>query len=168
MWKAVGIPEFGRRNSSRQRNDAQSAAEQGLLDPEDFSTHTPGYSDDDDEDVDLDIPPAARRSPQRRSPNNDMDPNNPYPVAGSMVESEAAPQPLSTRAVLSQILNVTTEDAGNFFSKIDEGFLKQHLLLDPGWEFEGWPRRCLDLSDPAGFASFGRAMDNGRWCLVFG
>ncbi|KAK5681136.1 monovalent cation:H+ antiporter, CPA1 (nhx1) [Elasticomyces elasticus] len=128
-------PEFGRRNSSRQRNDAQSAAEQGLLDPEDFSTHMPGYSDDDDEDADLDLPPAARRSPRRTSP--DMDPNNPYPVAGSRVEGEAAPQPLSTRAALSQILNVTTEDAGNLFSKIDEGFLKPHLLLDPGGSSKG-------------------------------
>ncbi|TKA68717.1 hypothetical protein B0A55_09335 [Friedmanniomyces simplex] len=131
-------PEFGRRNSSRQRNDAQSAAEQGLLDPEDFST-VPSDEDVDDDDADLDLPPAAqRRSPQRRSPLQRESHNHPYPVAGSRSETETPPQqPLSTRAALSQILNVTTEEAGNLFNKLDESFLKPHLLLDPGGSSSG-------------------------------
>ncbi|KAK3673624.1 monovalent cation:H+ antiporter, CPA1 (nhx1) [Recurvomyces mirabilis] len=123
-------PEFGRRNSSRARNgDAQSAAEQGLLDPEDFST----MNSDDNDDEDLDLPPAARRSPSRRQ----LDPNNPYPLSGSR-DAETGDlggqgtQPLSTRAALSQMWNATSEDAGNLFNKLDESFLKPHLLLDPG------------------------------------
>ncbi|KAK3111374.1 monovalent cation:H+ antiporter, CPA1 (nhx1) [Teratosphaeriaceae sp. CCFEE 6253] len=129
-------PEFGRRNSSRQRNDAVSAAEQGLLDPESFSGATSDYDDDEDEEgADLDLPPAARRSPSRRTEAGE---HGAYPVAGSRREGEGGgtgtpqPAPLTTRAALSQILNASTEDAGNLFSKLDEEFLKPHLLLDPG------------------------------------
>ncbi|KAK3065791.1 monovalent cation:H+ antiporter, CPA1 (nhx1), partial [Teratosphaeriaceae sp. CCFEE 6253] len=131
-------PEFGRRNSSRQRNDAVSAAEQGLLDPESFSGATSDYDDDEDEEgADLDLPPAARRSPARRTGEMGGE-HGAYPVAGSRREGEGGgtgtpqPQPLTTRAALSQILNASTEDAGNLFSKLDEEFLKPHLLLDPG------------------------------------
>jgi len=68
---------------------------------------------------------------RQRSPavNEEIDTNNPYPVSGRV---EPGQQPLSTRAALSQILNATSEDAGNLFNKIDENFLKPHLLLDPG------------------------------------
>jgi solute carrier family 9 (sodium/hydrogen exchanger), member 6/7 len=49
-------PDLGRRNSSRNRNglEQQSVAEQGLLSPEEFSNLT-----SDDEDNELDLPPAA-------------------------------------------------------------------------------------------------------------
>jgi solute carrier family 9 (sodium/hydrogen exchanger), member 6/7 len=39
---------------------------------------------------------------------------------------------MTARGALNQILNATTEDAGNLFNKLDENFLKPHLLLDPG------------------------------------
>jgi solute carrier family 9 (sodium/hydrogen exchanger), member 6/7 len=126
-------PEFNRRNSSRARNgDPQNIAEQGLLDPEEFSNVN---SDDED----LDLPPAARRSPQRQgaSPTPEADSNNPYPVSGSRAEGGNGQGHMSTRAALSTILNATSEDAGNLFNKLDENFLKPHLLLDPGGSSKG-------------------------------
>ncbi|EMC97144.1 hypothetical protein BAUCODRAFT_68487 [Baudoinia panamericana UAMH 10762] len=117
-------PNFSRRNSSRNRNDLQNTAEQGLLDPDEFSQVN---SDDDD----LGLPPSARRSPAARPVNPEADTNNPYPMSGSRPET-GTPQPIGARAALSQILNATTEDAGNLFNKLDENFLKPHLLLDPG------------------------------------
>ncbi|KAI6792418.1 sodium/hydrogen exchanger [Hortaea werneckii] len=124
-------PEFGRRNSSKAnlgkgQHDAQNAAEQGLLDPDEFSNV------DAEDEEDLDLPPAARRSPRRPSPANpsEVDTNNPYPVSGS--RTSESQQGMTARGAFSQILNVTSEDAGNLFNRIDEGFLKPHLLLDPG------------------------------------
>merc|ERR1711939_1118610 len=104
--------------------DAQNAAEQGLLDPDEFSNV--------DAEDDLDLPPAARRSPRRPSPANpsEGDTNNPYPLSGS--RTSESQQGMTARGAFSQILNVTSEDAGNLFNRIDEGFLKPHLLLDPG------------------------------------
>merc|ERR1711939_892136 len=128
-------PEFGRRNSSKAnlgkgQHDAHNAAEQGLLDPDEFSNV------DAEDEEDLDLPPAARRSPRRPSPANhpsssEVDSNNAYPVSGSRT-SESHQQGMTARGAFSQILNVTSEDAGNLFNRIDEGFLKPHLLLDPG------------------------------------
>ncbi|KAK4548474.1 hypothetical protein LTR36_009384 [Oleoguttula mirabilis] len=132
-------PEYNRRNSSKARLsgvDAESAAEQGLLDPEDFST----INSDDEE---LDLPPAARRSPQRGQASQldpDLDPSDPYPVSGQRPPDGAPPQPppgLTARGAFNSILNATSEDAGNLFTKIDEGFLKPHLLLDPGGSSKG-------------------------------
>lgn len=120
-------PHFGRRNSSRQRE--LSTAEQGLLSPADFE-------DQASDSEDLDLPPAAqRRSPQRPlSVNSEVDTNNPYPIAGARTgEAAAAEKPhLTARGAINSILNATSEDAGNLFSKLDENFLKPHLLLDPG------------------------------------
>jgi solute carrier family 9 (sodium/hydrogen exchanger), member 6/7 len=118
-------PDFSCRNSSRGRNNAQSAAEQGLLDPDEFST-----ANSDEED--LDLPPAARRSPQRStgtSPNPEADTNNSYPLSGQRAEGQ---ERLTARGAISTILNATSEDAGNLFQKLDENYLKPHLLLDPG------------------------------------
>ena len=121
-------PDTGRRQSSRGRE--QSAAEQGLLNPDDFETGS--------EDDDLDLPPsAARRSPQRpgSAAMAAEDPNNPYPVGGTRdIGRDRSPggSHFTARGALNQILNVTSEDAGTLFSKLDENFLKPHLLLDPG------------------------------------
>ena len=120
-------PGLGRRNSSRALNQ-QSAAEQGLLDPEAFES----IANSDDENDDLDLPPAARRSPQRpASANPEADTNNPYPIAGTRAEAGQSSH-MTARNAFNQILNATSEDAGMLFSKLDEGFLKPHLLLDPG------------------------------------
>ena len=122
-------PEFSRRASSRGRN-AQSAAEQGLLTrPEDDDSALP--SDTDEADDDLDLPPSARSRPA------EADTNNPYPVAGSRASSSADQQAqahahMTARGAFNSILNATSEDAGNLFNRLDEGFLKPHLLLDPG------------------------------------
>ncbi|CAK3835799.1 Endosomal prevacuolar sodium hydrogen exchanger [Lecanosticta acicola] len=114
-------PDLERRNSSRvRRTDPHNAAEQGLLTQEDEST----FSDDDNDD--LDLPPAARRSPPR--PEDD---GAPYPLSGTRSEQQARAN-MSARGALSQILNATSEDAGMLFNKLDENFLKPHLLLDPG------------------------------------
>ncbi|KAK5167541.1 monovalent cation:H+ antiporter, CPA1 (nhx1) [Saxophila tyrrhenica] len=121
-------PRFARRNSSRQHEI--STAEQGLLSPDDFADHA-----SDDEGQDLDLPPAARRSPSRPlSANPEVDTNNPYPMTGARTdaaEREARPH-MTARTAINSILNATSEDAGNLFSKLDENFLKPHLLLDPG------------------------------------
>ncbi|KAK0285727.1 monovalent cation:H+ antiporter, CPA1 (nhx1) [Friedmanniomyces endolithicus] len=127
-------PDFNRRNSPRQRADALSAAEQGLLDPSEESTLP---SDDEDEALDLDLPPAAQRRSPLRHGGGEGGSGSPYPLAGSRSETGMPTQPLSTRAALSQILNVTTEEAGNLFNKLDESFLKPHLLLDPGGSSSG-------------------------------
>lgn len=119
--------DIGRRQSSRGRE--VSAAEQGLLNPDDF--------ENDSDDEDLDLPPVARRSPQRPSSNAGLesDPNNPYPVAGTRDGGRGVSPggtQLTARGAISSILNATSEDAGTLFSKLDENFLKPHLLLDPG------------------------------------
>jgi sodium/hydrogen exchanger-like protein 6/7 len=125
-------PEFGRRNSSRGRSNAQSTAEQGLLHHNDDEIDILP-SDDDDEANDLDLPPSARRSPKARGANPDIDPNNPYPVAGARQSSSADQQGhMTARGAFNSILNATSEDAGNLFNRLDESFLKPHLLLDPG------------------------------------
>jgi sodium/hydrogen exchanger-like protein 6/7 len=122
---ANGSPgQYGRRNGSRGREEL-SQAEQGLLNPDAFE------DPDDDEDNDLDLPPVARRSPQRSvSQNPEVDSNNPVPVAGDAAAGTG--RHLTARGAISQILNATSEDAGTLFSKLDENFLKPHLLLDPG------------------------------------
>ena len=38
---------------------------------------------------------------------------------------------LTARGAINSILNATSEDAGNLFNRLDESFLKPHLLLDP-------------------------------------
>ena len=120
-------PAFGRRNGSRARD--QDSAEQGLLNPDDFESN----ENSDDEGNDLDLPPAARRSPLRPgSANPEVDTNNPYPISGAREGQGSSGHHMTARGAISQILNATSEDAGNLFSKLDETFLKPHLLLDPG------------------------------------
>lgn len=123
-------PEFGRRNSSRGRSksNAQSTAEQGLLHRDDDS-----MLPSDEEDNDLDLPPSARRSPNQRASNPEVDPNSPYPVAGARQSTSADQHAhMTARGAINSILNATSEDAGNLFNRLDESFLKPHLLLDPG------------------------------------
>lgn len=121
-------PEFNRRNSSRGRNNAHSIAEQGLLQQDDDSALP-----SDDEDNDLDLPPNARSSPNKRTLNPEIDTNNPYPVAGSRASTSADQHAqMTARGAFNSILNATSEDAGSLFNRLDESFLKPHLLLDPG------------------------------------
>ena len=124
-------PDIGRRPTSRARSgDPQSAAEQGLL------TQDDDFSNLNSDDEDLDLPPAASRSPPHNNWLGEADPNNPYPVSGSRPNTEPG-SALTARGAISQILNATSEDAGNLFNKLDENFLKPHLLLDPGGSSKG-------------------------------
>ncbi|KAF2719603.1 sodium/hydrogen exchanger [Polychaeton citri CBS 116435] len=130
-------PDFGRRNSSRARGDSQNIAEQGLL-----SGGSSSLDDDEDEDAsnDLDLPPVARRSPMSLSAANiatGASDESPYPISGTRDGEIAAAQQygllhgVTARGAISSILNARHEDPGTLFSRLDENFLKPHLLLDP-------------------------------------
>ncbi|KAF2142918.1 uncharacterized protein K452DRAFT_357975 [Aplosporella prunicola CBS 121167] len=116
-----------RRSSSRHQNSTrnQDYAEQGLLEREDS-----GDNDDlDDAGADLDLPPAVRRlSP----PTRDM----PYPTSGAAephVETLTRMGRMAgATAAARQLLTGLSEDPAGAFRQIDEGFIKPHLLLDPG------------------------------------
>lgn len=107
-----------RRNGSRANSDQQGVAEQGLLSVENSGS---------DDEAGLDLPPSVRRSPQPPVPVQE-DTLNPYPNA----PEEGQATTLTARGAFSQLLNATTEDAATMFSRLDEGFIKPHLLLDPG------------------------------------
>ncbi|KAF4547974.1 Endosomal/prevacuolar sodium/hydrogen exchanger [Elsinoe fawcettii] len=114
---------LGRRNSGRKPNsadvvrDRENQAERGLL------SHDTSLEASDD-DLDLDLPPAARRTAPQLTPDTD---------AASDAGAQEQPQTtLTARGAISQLLNVGGEDVANVFSRLDEGFIKPHLLLDPG------------------------------------
>ena len=116
-----------RRNSSKQR--FADGADQGLL--------SPGHFDSGDEDdTDLDLPPSARRSPNRQPspPGPAIDPL--YPTSGHrMAETGAAEGPsriATATGAVKTLFNELSTDPANAFKHIDDGFLKPHLLLDPG------------------------------------
>jgi sodium/hydrogen exchanger-like protein 6/7 len=116
---------LGRRASSRS-NRKQSSAEQGLLYPDEN-----GDASDDDESG-LDLPPSAKRSPLRDEfPMAGQD-ETPYADSARLEDGQGESSQLTARGAFSQLMNATTEDAGTLFSRIDEGFIKPHLLLDPG------------------------------------
>jgi sodium/hydrogen exchanger-like protein 6/7 len=107
-------PDLERRNSSRvRRGDVQYQAEEGLLYHEDESN----ISDDD-----LGLPPEAKKAGI----------HEPYPQSGTRQSQEASSSHLTARGAISQILDLRSEDAGTLFNRLDENFLKPHLLLDPG------------------------------------
>lgn len=116
---------LGRRASSRSARE-QAAAEQGLLYPDQN-----GDASDDDESG-LDLPPSARRSPLKDSFPTVSGENTPYADDRAIEAGQAESSQLTARGAFNQLMNATTEDAGTLFSRIDEGFIKPHLLLDPG------------------------------------
>ncbi|KAJ4366829.1 monovalent cation:H+ antiporter, CPA1 (nhx1) [Neocucurbitaria cava] len=117
-----------RRNSSRNRR--QDGADQGLLSPADS-----GSGDEDDND--LDLPPSARRSPNRNpSPLGLVADTSPYPTSGFRPGDSSAAEGSSRMATatgaVKQLFNEISLDPANAFKQIDDGFLKPHLLLDQG------------------------------------
>lgn len=106
-------PDFSRR-SSRNRMETLSTAEQGLL------SHDDTVMQSDDEN-DLDLPPSARKSPAYLS--------EPESNAEEQEPSAGGSAAMTARGAINAVLNATTEDAGTLFSKLDENFLKPHLLL---------------------------------------
>lgn len=120
-----------RRNSTRTSRN-QDFAEQGLLSPADTASL--------DEDDDLDLPPAARRTPSTgRQPH--ATPPTSYPTSGSRTETPTSAAGLAAGMLsrvrgapgaVSQLISEISEDPADAFRLIDENFIKPHLLLDPG------------------------------------
>lgn len=114
---------LGRRNSGRrptgssEARDRENQAERGLLAHDDSLEAS-------DEDLDLDLPPAARRTAPILTPDTEE--------ASTAEQSEQPHTTLTARGAISQMLNLGGEDVANVFSRLDEGFIKPHLLLDPG------------------------------------
>jgi len=133
---------FGVRRNSKYNASAQDFAEQGLLSPADSGSLSSAIDSNDD---DLDLPPQARRSKilrqqqqqQQQQPSAaDGSSSSPYPTSGTRdhqmgpgAESPAAP--VGRLGAISGILGGLAEDPSEAFRKIDEGFIKPHLLLDP-------------------------------------
>jgi sodium/hydrogen exchanger-like protein 6/7 len=110
-----------RRNSSHPRT--RDGADQGLLSP-----HISGS--DDEDDIDLDLPPSARRSPALGP--SPLAGESSYPTSGIRpLESGSSGFATATGAV-KQLFNDISHDPANAFKQIDDGFLKPHLLLDQG------------------------------------
>jgi sodium/hydrogen exchanger-like protein 6/7 len=112
-----------RRNSSHVR--ARDGADQGLLSPADSGSN-------DEDDIDLDLPPSARRSPNRvPSPlAGAAQSASPYPTSGHRPPEGPGRVATATGAV-KQLISEISHDPANAFKQIDDGFLKPHLLLDP-------------------------------------
>lgn len=122
--RSNGFPT--RRNSSRLRH--ADGADQGLLSPGDS-----GSADEDDND--LDLPPSARRSPNRvPSPLGISTDTSPYPTSGIRAESstEGSSRMATATGAVKQLITELSHDPANAFKQIDDGFLKPHLLLDQG------------------------------------
>ncbi len=115
-----------RRNSTRSLRNADGV-DQSLLSPE--------SSLGDLDDADLDLPPAAPRSVSPRT--RDVE-NVPYPLSGSRPTEGGQPagtgggSTLSATGTIRQLISGVSEDPATLFRQIDEGFIKPHLLLDPG------------------------------------
>ncbi|KAI9704700.1 MAG: monovalent cation:H+ antiporter, CPA1 (nhx1) [Bogoriella megaspora] len=123
---------IGRRANSSRSGRSNDAAEQGLL------SQDVGFDDDDDDDADLDLPPPARRSPRRKlSPSRGSESTDhlPYPTSGSRPDNQqrstSEHNNFTAGNAISQLFSSTSEDAANWFSQLDEGFIKPKLLLDP-------------------------------------
>lgn len=114
-----------RRNSSRQRRP--DGADQNLLSPADS-----GSADEDDND--LDLPPSVRRPPNRNpSPLGLARDDSPYPTSGHRSNAgEGSSMVATATGAVKQLFNDISQDPANAFKQIDDGFLKPHLLLDPG------------------------------------
>ncbi|KAL1608411.1 monovalent cation:H+ antiporter, CPA1 (nhx1) [Paraconiothyrium brasiliense] len=115
-----------RRGSSKPRR--KDGADQGLLSPVDSGS----LSSDDEND--LDLPPSARRSPNRVA--SPLTPEAPYPTSGSIRPSTSGGADGSSRVAtatgaVKQLISDISQDPANAFKQIDDGFLKPHLLLDP-------------------------------------
>lgn len=90
-----------------------------------------GNTSDEDFDSDTsDLPPAAKKSPNRKpSPLPMEDDNAKYPTSGTT--SHVIPN-ITASGAISQLLHGTAEDHAAWFKQLDEGFIKPKLLLDSG------------------------------------
>lgn len=114
-----------RRNSSRPRRI--DGADQGLLSPADSGSN-------DEDDTDLDLPPSARRSPNRVPSPLGIPDTTPYPTSGTSSRANGGePSRVATATgAVKQLISDLSQDPAAAFKQIDDGFLKPHLLLDQG------------------------------------
>lgn len=110
------------RKANRSANGAD-AQDQALLDS------TPG-DDIDYDDADLDLPPSARRPGAGPLQLPSRTTSAPAGVSGESGEAPAAST--ITAGGLRSFLQRPAEDPAAWFRNLDEGFIKPHLLLDPG------------------------------------
>jgi len=98
-------------------------AVQGLLSPDEAL---------DDDDEELDLPPAARRAPGvAASLDRRGEPVRTVSAPSGVNQSYETETP-ALGGGLRQFLAATAEDPATWFKQIDEGFIKPKLLLDPG------------------------------------
>ena len=118
----------GRKNSSLSQRD-KDAAQQLLLSRRDT------VSDDEVHSDDSDLPPAAPRRKKRVSPTPSRRNSNP-PAASTYqppLDPTLPPVPenhRSTAGAIRELFTGTSEDQAAWFTQLDEGFIKPHLLLD--------------------------------------
>ncbi|KAL3419397.1 sodium hydrogen exchanger [Phlyctema vagabunda] len=115
-----------RKNSIASQRERRADSEQDLL-------GTSPTDEDFDSDT-SDLPPAARRSPGRRTPAQQD--TEPYPTSGSV--SHDTPN-ITASGAISQLLHGTSEDHAAWFKQLDDGFIKPKLLLDGGKGPHGGP-----------------------------
>lgn len=127
---------IGRKNSaSGQKESDATAAQQSLL-----SRESGPMSDEDDLWSDSDLPPAARTR-QQRSPKRRTSPtarggsqttavSSAYPASASGSHTPNPDHHLSATGAISQLFTGTSEEHAAWFTQLDEGFIKPHLLLD--------------------------------------
>jgi sodium/hydrogen exchanger-like protein 6/7 len=121
-----------RRNSNKNLR-AQDVAEQGLLSPAD----TASLEFEGDEDLDLDLPPAARRPQSTASPSSNSEPPL-YPTSGIRVEDVPHQGRIAAATgAIGQLISGLSEDPANAFRLIDENYIKPSLLLDPASGTQG-------------------------------
>lgn len=118
-----------------QKERDAAAAQQSLL-----SRESGPASEDDDLWSDSDLPPAARTTRQR-SPKRRVSPatrgqsqgggiSSAYPTSASGSHTPNADVHLSATGAISQLFTGTSEEHAAWFTQLDEGFIKPHLLLD--------------------------------------
>lgn len=122
---ATAEPLVGRRSSSRAAAQDDSNAEQGLL-----GRHVDEYDSEDGGD-DLDLPPSAPHHHQYQSSGLYNNAGGPTTMTPPPRDAQTGTPSFTARGAFNQILNATSEDAGTLFHRLDENFLKPHLLLDP-------------------------------------
>lgn len=131
---------------SRPRPKDGAYNDAGLLNPDAFA-ESPVNSDDEG----LDLPPNASRPANR--PGSAVPYTDPDTTATRAEPTwrEWSPANFNARGALNQIIQAS-EDPGMVFKRLDEQFLKPHLLLDPN-SGQGTPRHGNGHAGPSGGGS---------------
>ena len=121
----------GRKNSTISQRERDSAvAKQNLLSRGDDTLS------DEEVNSDSDLPPAARRprSPKRRTspprPARNVAGTSRTSMPASGTQTPSGEYHLSASGAIHQLFSGNTEEQAAWFTQLDEGFIKPHLLLD--------------------------------------